>query len=781
MTVAVVDEGILNLAQYKTPDPYKGLHLKPEYDARWFDSFGLVVPYTLHKGLSAFGSDTGFEDAMDVTRIKPMAWWSGIVATDEKGFLKLTVPVGDYTGKVRVMVVGWSGNQTGSQQQSIPVFAPLDMHTSLPRVFGAFDKSQAVAEVFNNSETKMNIDLTIDITGPLKITDGRSKTTMTIEAKRSKTFVWNLEGIGIPGKATILFKSDSGDLERIRSTELLVRPPGPQLSQYSMFMLKEGESKRFNIPEDWEMMPGSGVWSVTTSSSPVVKLGPHLKNLVAYPHGCAEQTTSRLISMILLKPVLGAALLDDYLEDSSVKLEEFIDSGIKKLTKMQMSDGGFSYWQGGSYQYEWINTYVTHFLWLARYLGYSIPEEMIENAISKIKSQYHNTYQPDVMAYSGFVLALYGQMAKSDLPVLIRKLNLETPGNQKDSKPYRIANPLAEATMRLAGLQHQTKNFFKSLPKPNLELKEDYWWYDSSFLYQESAFASRLYADSVQSETKAVAELLQFLEYLSQKSYLSTHTAAWVLLAVNQVFSLPGSESVIRITQGGNKAGEIGTGAGSNFASGRFNNTATNQIEISHQDKGNQSSIFGILKLSGWPSQPPSTSYENKLTLNRLFFTEDATPIDLPTTVKQGNRVFVLLAVEQHSGIFDEIENVAIEDWLPAGFELENPRLMSENSVFIPEELMGASNLDVKQVDYLDDRIVIFATVSKEKKHFLYSIKAVSPGDYQVLPVKAEAMYLPDFRALKVETNRVSIGSGTKFQEEESTDSPKPYQKFIKM
>jgi hypothetical protein len=254
------------------------------------------------------------------------------------------------------------------------------------------------------------------------------------------------------------------------------------------------------------------------------------------------------------------------------------------------------------------------------------------------------------------------------------------------------------------------------------------------------------------------------------------------LLAVNEIFSLPAAESVIRITLEGEKAGEIGTGAGSNFISGRFKSPEPGQIEISHPDKGTQGNVFGILKLSGWPSQPPTESYENKIVISRELFTEDATPIRLPATIKQGDRVFVLLAVEQHTGIFDEIENVAIEDWLPAGFELENPRLMSENSVVIPAELDSDSKLDVQQVDYLDDRIVLFATVSKQTNYFVYSMKAVSQGDYQVLPLKAEAMYLPDYRAMKVEVNRVTVSGGAKFQEaEQSDDSPKPYQKFIKM
>ncbi len=128
--------------------------------------------------------------------------------------------------------------------------------------------------------------------------------------------------------------------------------------------------------------------------------------------------------------------------------------------------------------------------------------------------------------------------------------------------------------------------------------------------------------------------------------------------------------------------------------------------------------------------------------------------------------------VEQNTDMFDEIENVAVEDWLPAGFELENPRLMNENSVVVPSNLERGAKLEVQHVDYLDDRIVLFATVSKEIKSYIYSMKAISQGEYQVLPLKAEAMYLPDYRAMQVETKRVKIDSAltAKKQEEKAVD-----------
>ena len=203
LTVAVVDEGILQLGRFATPDPYAGLHRRPAYPNTWYDTLGQVVPYSLHKGESAFGGDANLERSA-VERVKPMAWWSGIVHTDASGMLTLDVPVPDYTGRVRIMVVGWQEQRTGSAQAQTLVFAPVDLLTSLPRVMGVFDRSQAVAEVLNNTDSAQTVTVSSSTQGALQLADASTATmTVHLPARQSSTVRWELVGGGVPGKATV--------------------------------------------------------------------------------------------------------------------------------------------------------------------------------------------------------------------------------------------------------------------------------------------------------------------------------------------------------------------------------------------------------------------------------------------------------------------------------------------------------------------------------------------------------------------------------------------------
>ena len=193
LTVAVVDEGILQLGRFATPDPYAGLHRRPAYPNTWYDTLGQVVPYSLHKGESAFGGDANLERSA-VERVKPMAWWSGIVHTDASGMLTLDVPVPDYTGRVRIMVVGWQEQRTGSAQAQTLVFAPVDLLTSLPRVMGVFDRSQAVAEVLNNTDSAQTVTVSSSTQGALAT--GRCQYRHYDRASARQTIVYGQVGVG---------------------------------------------------------------------------------------------------------------------------------------------------------------------------------------------------------------------------------------------------------------------------------------------------------------------------------------------------------------------------------------------------------------------------------------------------------------------------------------------------------------------------------------------------------------------------------------------------------
>jgi hypothetical protein len=762
MTVAVVDEGILQLAKFSTPDPYTNLHKRPAYTNQWYDTLGQVIPYSLHKGESAFGGDQGADLTAKVQRVVPMAWWSGIVKTDDNGEITLNVPVHDYTGRVRIMVVGWQDKRTGSAEAAVPIFAPVDLFTSLPRVFGAFDRSQAVVEAFNNLETEQNVEVSLTVEGPLKLIDSRNTATLSISAQRSKVTNWNLEGTGVPGKAVITFfaKNQNGDTRK-RSTELFMRPLGTPIKVVEPFLVKAGESHPITIPGDLEFAPGTGEWEITLSSSPVVKLGKHLEYLVSYPYGCIEQTSSRLFAMLMLKPALGTEVLNKHLKTKKVgEIDYFIKAGIEKLGKMQMSDGGFTYWLGSSnpYQYPWLNAYVAHLLWKARQLNYEVPDTLYDGALKKMKEQFTNSnssFSKDVMAYSAFVLALNGQVSRSDLQWLVSQLKAESPNKQ--NVQLAMANHMAQATLTRSGYPGVVTAVFINLPEVTLDTPNEWWWQGHYFLSREAAFAAKLYTHSLAGDESAGSYALAFLDQLAKERYLSTHTISWALLAADQIFSPSGKGVKARVLTPDGTSYELATTTGNNQASGELalkNKEAT----VSIQNGSKEGNVFGYLTYRGWPIRPPKEGFQNNIELHRYYMTEDGKFLTPPFSIEQGKRFFVVLTARHTVPYLDDLTNVIVEDWLPAGFEVENQRLLEENALpSLPDELRFMDSWKTDYVDYLDDKIAVFGTLNKNYRMFVYPVRAISQGIFQLMPGAAEAMYIPEFRALTVDDRQVTI------------------------
>jgi uncharacterized protein YfaS (alpha-2-macroglobulin family) len=759
--VAVVDEGILQLGRFATPDPYAGLHRRPAYPNTWYDTLGQVVPYSLHKGESAFGGDQSLALSA-VERVKPMAWWSGIVHTDASGALTLDVPVPDYTGRVRIMVVGWQEQRTGSAQAQTLVFAPVDLLTSLPRVMGVFDRSQAVAEVLNNTDSAQTVTVSSSTKGALQLADASTATTTVhLPARQSSTLRWELVGGGVPGKAEVTFLAQSADgVTRKRSTELFIRPPGVPLALVMPFLVQAGEVYQVPVPEGVDFARGTGQWEVVLSTSPAAKIAKHLHYLVGYPHGCIEQTTSRLFAMLLLKPTLGPDVLATVLKAKTLdNIDTFVEAGVQKLSRMQMADGGFAFWEGGSTQYSWLNAYVTHFLWKARQLGYAIPDVMYSKALQKLQGQFTGSQasgEPDVLAYSAFVLALHGQVSKADLQWLVSRL--QDPSRGKENTTLAVAHALARGTLLQLHQPAGALQALRGLPEVTLDMPPSQWWRTHHFLSREAAFAAQLYTRALAHDASVGSPLQLLLEQLAQQPYVSTHTITWALLAVDSVFPVGSEAARATVTTPAGTVRTITTASGDNSASGPLSPDTRGAFTVTNTSPNRQ--LFGYMTYRGWPARPLQNGVSQRLEVRRVYLDEAGQVLTAPLTVKQGQRLFVVLLARHTVEGMTRLANVAMEDWLPAGLELENLRLLDTNALpALPEAWRTAQVLQPDYIDYLDDKITVFGTLSTDFQAFIFPVRAVSQGTFQLMPSTAEAMYIPDVRALQVETGQITITS----------------------
>ncbi|MBF0276975.1 MAG: hypothetical protein HQM13_04265 [SAR324 cluster bacterium] len=758
LTVSVTDEGILNLIDFKSPNPYTGLHRQPAYLNQWFDTMGLVVPYSLHRGESAFGAGENLLDLLkQVKRIQAMAWWSGVVKTDAEGKLMLQVPVNDYTGRVRVMVAGWQSRRSGYAESRIPVLAPVDLLTSLPRVLGAEDRSRAVAEVFNNSDRAQQMEIRLELEGPLRLADKNSVRTPVVPARQSLGLHWELAAMGSPGLGVVKFfaKNEDGEFRR-RTTRLAVRPVSTPQHFTETFLLKPGDSSDFFIPEQAEFLPGSGQWEVMLSASPMIKLGEHLKQLVSYPYGCAEQTASRLMAMLLLRPTLGDAALEEYLGDRQTgKIDQYIKDGIKKLESMQMADGGFAYWEGGDDQYPWINAYVTHFLREAQKHSHAVPKKMVQKALKKLKMQtrFPGKIRPDAAAYSTFVLALNGQVTKSDLQSLL--IGLRKRNNSKRFISMGVARALTEGAVIRAGYTLPS-SALNGLPTYDLRTPRQLWWRNHHFLSAEGGFALKLFSQAIAGKAEAVPLGLVFLDQLKSRRYLSTHTLAWTLMAMNALFPEASQESRVTVKTPWGRIHPLSTMAGQNQAYGNLEQDGG--IPFNLLNSSSDRNVFGSIIFRGFPAETGKSSHENQIELQRHYFTEEGQLLQVPFSVTQGSRLFVVITARHRISALKGLSNVLIEDWLPAGFEVDNPRLSGQGDLpTLPPQVLGLKRMEINHFDTGDDKVAVFGKLSRNFETAVYSVRAVSQGVFRLMPYQAEAMYIPEINAFRAEGNSITV------------------------
>jgi len=416
-----------------------------------------------------------------------------------------------------------------------------------------------------------------------------------------------------------------------------------------------------------------------------------------------------------------------------------------------------AFWPGGSGQYPWTNAYVTHFLWKARQLGYAIPDEMYSKALQKLQGQFTGsqaTFEPDALAYSAFVLALQGQVSRADLQWLVSRL--QSPSRRQANTTLAVAHALARGTMQRLQQPAGALLALRGLPEVTLDMPALQWWQTHPYLSREAAFAAQLYTMALGGDPGVGSPLQLLLARLAEQQHVSTHTIGWALLAVESVFPARPEAARATVTTPAGAAQEITTAPGENRLSGPLPSAATGAFTITNTSPDRN--LFGYVTYRGWPARPPQAGYNQRLEVQRLYLDEAGHLLLPPFTVTQGQRLFVVLLARHTVEGVTQLTNVALEDWLPAGFELENLRLLDSHALpSLPEAWRHARVLHPDYVDYLDDKIAVFGTVTRDLHAFIFPVRAVSQGTFQLMPSTAEAMYIPDVRALQVAAGQITI------------------------
>jgi alpha-2-macroglobulin len=729
VTIAVVDQGILQITDYKTPDPYYYFYQKRALEVNSYDLFDeLLAELSTNKTLT--GGDQAFDlgkrlNPMTAKRVKLLSLWSDRLTANEKGEVIFTAEIPKFSGAVRIMAVVHKDHRFGSADKLMRVADPVTISSSVPRFMSPGDK--AMIQVTLSNTTSRQISLSTSVATSKIFTAGKpEKTDINIPPNSEASVTYSLTALNNMGVGRVTFKAKTADELFTEETELSIRPAVPLVKEASAGVIQAGKSANLSVSS--EMVKGTSSSRLMLTNNPAGIYANHLEELINYPYGCLEQTISAAFPQLYLSDIAKLLKKETLTGSSNINLN--ISEAIRKISFYQQYNGGLVTWPGHGTINWWISAYAAHFMYEAERAGYNVEKQTTDNLhkylLEKVKqkgsTEYFYWHRDEKrwikrdeanreIFYSLYVLALNGKHHLPTMNYYKVRLNELT----HDSK-YLLA-----CTYLVAG---DEKSYNQVLPKE--------WNNDNPAQMTGESFSSpirdkglALYTlVSVDENNPQIALLArQIGEMINNERWMNTQERVFSLLALGKMARNNSMGSVsARIEYNGNTANYQDETLLIKLLSGK--------ATITTSGKGN---LYWYLEAEGIPANMKVKEEDRILKVRRQYFSRAGQPL-AANTVKQNDLLVVALTVSTTDNSI--IENVVITDLLPACFELENARLTAEREMDWIKMRATPDYLDVR-----DDRINIFTTAAFQPKTFYYMVRVVNTGTYTQGPVGAEAMY----------------------------------------
>jgi uncharacterized protein YfaS (alpha-2-macroglobulin family) len=736
VTLSAVDNGVLQISDFKTPDPYDYFYQKKALQVSAYDLYPLLFE-EVRARLSSTGGD-GFTadmekraNTMPAKRVRVVSYWSGIKKANSSGVAEFELDVPQFSGELRLMAVSYKGNRFGSADNTMTVADPIVISTALPRFLSPGDTVNVPVTLTNTTDKSANITASITVEGPMKVF-GESTQSVSLRAKAEGRATFRVvadPAINI-GKVTVMV---SGMGEKFTDvTEIAVRPPSTLQKGTGSGSITGGSTQKVTIGLS-DFMPASVSYSLVVSRSPALELGEHLRYLVQYPYGCTEQTVSAAFPQLYYGDLTG--LVQQNRQQNKVHANTNIIEAIRKIKMRQLYNGAVTLWDGEGREDWWTTIYAAHFLLEAKKAGFDVDNSLLSTMLNYISNKlknretiiyYYNRDQnkkiaPKEVAYGLYVLALAG---RTNVPAM-NYYKANTTLLALDSR-YLLAAAYATAGDK--------KSFSSMLP--------------ASFSGEESVpQTGGSYYSDVRDEAIALNALLEVdpgnaqigtmvkhvAEKLKTRRWLSTQERAFAFLALGKhARAANNSTATAEIKVNGKTVGK----ADEKSWTGDMKALGAAQVEIVTKGNGR---LFYFWQAEGISASGAYQEEDSYLKVRKRFYDRNGKLIT-SNTFKQNDLIIIGISLEK--SFSTSVENVVITDLLPAGFEIENPRTKEIPGMDWIKDGMTPVALDVR-----DDRIHFFVNADYSKQTYYYAVRAVSPGNYKMGPVNADAMYNGEYHS----------------------------------
>ena len=723
-TLAIVDEGLLDLTRFQTPQPWNTFYAKEALGVQTWDMYDDVIgAYAgkMDKLLSIGGDgDLNLGKGNKANRFKPMVKFVGTFHLEPGQSKTHKVEIPNYIGSVRVMVVARNEEAYGSTEKAVAVKKPLMVLATLPRVLGPTEEVFMPVNIFAMEKFVKDVTVKIEVNDLLKI-EGKTVQTLHFNDIGDEVINFRLLVASRIGIAKVKVTAISGKESAVDEIEIDVRPSNPVMYETAELILEPGKEGKSMI--NFKGMYGTNKATVEFSTLPAFGFEKRLNYLIQYPHGCIEQTTSSVF------PQLFLANLTDVDEKQKLKISENIKAGIKRIQLFQTVNGGFSYWPGESSENEWGTNYAGHFIMEAEKRGYNIPATMKSKWVEYQKEQaknwsssnnYYTHYEGKqsyelTQAYRLYTLALCNQ---AELGAMNR---LREESNISSVAKWRLA-----AAYELVGQKEVAERLILKLPTTVKSYREISYSFGTESRDEAMIIETLSLLGKKQQATALVKELAK---KMGSNEWMSTNETAYGLLAMCEYAGLKGSENVMKYSYKLDNNVNVDKSTTKNLSQVKYSDVdIKNKGQVSVKNTG-KTTLFVKVIVAGIPLIGDKSNEAKGLKMTLNYSDMKGNKIK-PGKLTQGLEFYVDVLISNPTNKI--YKDMALTQIFPSGWEIHNNRMDEESLITSVAQYQ----------DIRDDRVYSYYTLGpNESKSFKIKLNATYLGKFYLPSVYSEAMY----------------------------------------
>ncbi|MDD6337894.1 MAG: MG2 domain-containing protein [Lentisphaeria bacterium] len=718
-----VDEGVLALTGFKTPDIYRHFYQAGIPAPSLYEAYSTLFPKLKLRPDGTIGGGDGpsAQAAMKASNLKmkdAVRLIAPPVKVPASGSATLKVNIPDHSGSLRFMAVASADDRAGSGSREIIVRTPVSLTVSAPRVLAPGDEAVLTVRAFNHDAKNGAVKFTLALPDSLELV-GNAPVLSALAPGETKDLSVRVKALDKTGEGTIAATLAVGAEARTESLPVTVRAPNPPQTVTKFATVAPGKTLTIDLPADFASMHTA---TLSVSSSPAVGVTGALDWLNRYPYGCLEQTVSAAFPFLSTASLVKSGLLDAEVADT---MASKVPAAYARILPMMAGDGAFSMWPDVRKEWPEGTVYAAHFIFEAEAAKRIAVDPEVKRSISSYLLRLANSagnYKPELRAYATYALAASGNR---DFAIPARNI---LAGRQPG-----FATFLASAALIRGGFAGDGAEAFKQA------LSDTSWLYKTAPAVGITDTTSRagmaldviMKCDPKGCKAEA-AELAAFLAGRIRKDgncWGATQSNAWASMGLAAFAEhYPPAEMNGEITLS-IKGSEKET-----FTAPTTKNVLTSEKTVVANNGA--ADLFVQTVVSGVPKAAQTAS--GPVRLKREYFDEKGNPV---TSLKHGELAFVRILADAP----EVIEHIVISDILPAGLEIEDDALATrmDASGRIPKNILPKDRHAFSRTEKRDDRFLVFGALY-ESAYAIYTVRAVTPGTFTIPALHAEDMYDPD-------------------------------------